>query len=362
MRLLLTADAVGGVWQYATDLARALQGRGVEVLIALLGPAPSASQREAARDLTLIDTGLQLDWLAETPEEVRAAGDALALLAQARQVDLVQLNAPALAAGSAFDVPVVAVSHSCLLTWWESVIGGALPENFRWRVALHDEGLRASSLVVTPSSAFAEATREAYVLRTAPHVIHNGRAPLALPEVAPHDFAFTAGRLWDKGKNLATLDRAAAALAVPLYAAGPETGPDGETISFQHARPVGVVGERELARRLAARPVFVSAALYEPFGLAVLEAASAGCPLVLSDIPTFRELWDGAATFVKPLDDAGFAAAISRTIGDDLARAEWGRKAKERAARYNVNAMAADMLVAYRGVLAAKTGQARAAA
>ena len=39
-------------------------------------------------------------------------------------------------------------------------------------------------------------------------------------------------------------------------------------------------------------------ARYEPFGLAVLEAAQAGMRLVLSDIPSFRELWDGAATFV----------------------------------------------------------------
>ncbi len=50
------------------------------------------------------------------------------------------------------------------------------------------------------------------------------------------------------------------------------------------------------------RPIFVSTSLYEPFGLAVLEAAQAGCPLVLSDIATFRELWDGAAIFFPPGD------------------------------------------------------------
>ena len=52
---------------------------------------------------------------------------------------------------------------------------------------------------------------------------------------------------------------------------------------------------------MARTAVFVSPALYEPFGLAVLEAAQAGCALVLSDIPTFRELWDGVALFVAPV-------------------------------------------------------------
>ncbi len=362
MKLLLTADAVGGVWQYATDLARALQGHGVEVLITLLGPPPSASQREAARDLRLVETGLPLDWLAETPEEVKAAAEALAALASAAHVDLVQLNAPALAAGARFEVPVVAVSHSCLRTWWEAVMEGPLPDDFAWRAALHGEGLQAAALLVTGTAAFAEATRRAYRLPVAPHVVYNGRAPLALPEIAPHDFAFTAGRLWDGGKNLATLDRAAAALPIPLYAAGQTIGPNGDEVRLDHARPLGALGEQELARWLAARPVFVSAALYEPFGLAVLEAAAAGCPLVLSDIPTFRELWDGAATFVDPLDHTGFAAAISGIAGDELAHAEWGRKAAERASAYNVQSLAAGMLAVYRAVLDAKAGQARAAA
>jgi glycosyltransferase involved in cell wall biosynthesis len=273
VRILLTADTVGGVWQYTTDLARGLQAQGVEVLTALLGPPPSASQRAAAHDLTLIETGLPLDWLAERPEEVRAAGQALAVLARARQVDLVQLNAPALAAGAAFDMPVVAVSHSCLLTWWQAVMEGPVPDDFGWRVALHAQGLQAADLVVTPTSAFAVTTQRAYSLPTAPHVVHNGRAPLSLPDVAPHDSAFTAGRLWDKGKNLATIDRAAAALPIPFYAAGPESGPNGDQVVLNHARPLGVLDEDELGRWLAARPVFVSVAFYEPFGLAVLEAA-----------------------------------------------------------------------------------------
>ena len=349
LRVLLTADAVGGVWQYATDLARALVPLGVEPVLALLGPAPSAAQRADAADLRLIETGLPLDWLAQTQAQVIAAGRAIADLARLERADLVQLNAPALGAGGDFTVPVIAVSHSCLPSWWAAVIDGPVPDDFRWRGALHGEGLRRADLVVTPSRAFAQATQRAHRLDRLPTAIHNGRAPLDLPEVAVAgaSFAFTAGRLWDRGKDVATLDRAAASLGMPLLAAGPTRGPNGEQVTLAHARGLGMLDEAGLARCLGQRPVFASAALYEPFGLAVLEAAQAGCPLVLADIPTFRELWDGAALFVPAGDAEGFAAAI--TLAAENASA-LGAKARERAGRYTVDAIAGATLAAYTAI------------
>jgi glycosyltransferase involved in cell wall biosynthesis len=347
VKLLLTTDTVGGVWQYSTNLARALTPLGVEPILVVLGPPPSSEQQRGAAGLTLIETGLPLDWLAADREEVAAAGEAVARRAAQERADLVHLNSPALAAGASFDMPVLAVSHSCLATWWEAVIGGEISDDFCWRAELHGGGLRAADLVVTPTAAFGETTRRAYGLRSAPVTVHNGRAPLPLPESPRESFAFTAGRLWDKGKNLATLDRAAAALPVPLCAAGPLSGPNGDSIDFASIRALGRLSEQEIGRRLAARPVFVSAALYEPFGLAVLEAAAAGCPLVLSDIPTFRELWDGAATFVDPLDHEGFASAILQSLGDP----ERGAAAKERSARFTPDAMARSMLDIYRGLI-----------
>jgi hypothetical protein len=224
VRLLLTADAVGGVWQYATDLARALRPLGVEPVLAVLGPQPTSDQRAAAAGLELIETGLPLDWLAETQEEVRAAAQAVAELACEQRADLVQINAPALAVAD-FAVPVVAVAHSCLATWWEAVIGGDMPDDFRWRTELHAEGLRRADQVVAPSTSFAEATRRAYALSCEPRAVHNGRAPLPLPEVPRQLLAFTAGRLWDKGKDVRTLDQAAGLLPFPLHAAGPLPGP-----------------------------------------------------------------------------------------------------------------------------------------
>ena len=37
-RVLMTADAVGGVWHYALELARGLSGSDIEVVLAVLGP------------------------------------------------------------------------------------------------------------------------------------------------------------------------------------------------------------------------------------------------------------------------------------------------------------------------------------
>ena len=44
----MTADAVGGVWTYALELARGLAGQRIEVMLAVLGPAPDEEQREEA--------------------------------------------------------------------------------------------------------------------------------------------------------------------------------------------------------------------------------------------------------------------------------------------------------------------------
>jgi glycosyltransferase involved in cell wall biosynthesis len=100
--------------------------------------------------------------------------------------------------------------------------------------------------------------------------------------------------------------------------------------------------------------VFVSAATFEPFGLAVLEAAAAGCAPVLSDIPTFRELWDGAAVFVDPADAAGFAEAIAAVADDPVRRRELGELAAQRASRFTPGATARGMAAIYSGLLGSK--------
>ncbi|HYZ32351.1 MAG TPA: glycosyltransferase, partial [Crenalkalicoccus sp.] len=134
-------------------------------------------------------------------------------------------------------------------------------------------------------------------------------------------------------------------------AAGPLEGPNGARVAPRHVRPLGPLDEAGLALWLARGPVFVSVARYEPFGLAVLEAALAGCALVLSDTPGFRELWDGAAIFVAERDDVALATVLHALLQDRERRAACGAAAEARARRYGVEAMTAGMLAVYRQVL-----------
>ncbi len=396
MKILLTTDAVGGVWQYTTELAQALSARGVECVVAVLGPAPSEDQRialvssvlprkreprakqDVARNsgflrsqkhgvpITLIETGLPLDWTCADAAPVLAAGKAIATLAKDHAVNLIHYNMPTLAAAGPPAIPSIAVAHGCVSTWWEAAKGTPLGRDYRWHRALTADGLRAVDRVVAPSAAYAAIVERHYRLETPVLAIHNGRTLTGAydPAAPMADVALTVGRLWDGVKNAALLDKAAARLPIPFLAAGASKGPHGETIRLAHLRELGHLSGEQIAAHLAKRPIFVSAASFEPFGLAVLEAAQAGCALVLADIPTFRELWDGVASFV-PLDgalDGGWCQAIEALVHDTPRRAALGESARSRAARYTPDATADRMLALYRDVIASHPPARKAAA
>jgi len=358
IRLLMTVDAVGGVWQYATELAGALRPLGFETVLAVLGPPPAPAQRTAVKrmhGIKLVETGLPLDWLSEAAS-TRAAAAELAALARREKVDIIHLNSPALAGAQAWPAPVVGVAHGCLTTWWEAARAGQpLDPAFAWHREMMGQGLRTCDRIVAPSAAFAEVLRRVFALPAAPQVVHNGRAlPAWVRAVAGTNRALTAGRLWDEVKNLRTLDAAAARMQFPFEAAGEVTAPHGERVGATHLQLLGQLDGAALASRLEQRPVFVSAATFEPFGLSILEAAGARCPLVLSNIPTFRELWNGAAVFVEPNDADGFARAIEDILRSPERRDALGAAAHAHALQYTPDRMASGMATHYRDLLAAR--------
>jgi glycogen synthase len=125
---------------------------------------------------------------------------------------------------------------------------------------------------------------------------------------------------------------------------------------------LGRLSSDEVALRMAESAVFVSPARYEPFGLAVLEAALSNCALVLGDIPTLRELWDGAALFVQPSDEAGLRAALEGLLADPARAAALGTRARRRAQRYTAVRMADAYLDAYCALISAGVGRFRESA
>ncbi len=341
-RVLMTADAVGGVWLYALDLAAGLQRRGVGVLLAVLGPAPTPRQCAAARAIpgvSLRHAGFRLEWMPDADLDIDRAGAWLSALEAEFRPDLVHLNGYAHAV-LPWRAPVVVVAHSCMPSWWQAVKGGAPPPEWRSyhrRVAC---GLHAADAVVAPTAAHLAALAGLYGSAARPRVIRNGRAaPVVARRRTKLPLVFSAGRLWDEAKNVAALDRAAPDLDWPLAVAGDDCGPDGVRRALRHGHWLGVLDPVTIAEWLARAAIVALPVRYEPFGLLALEAAQAGCALVLGDIATQRELWDGAALFVPPDDPAELAVAVNCLIRDPVWRASLGEEARRRAALYGLDAM-----------------------
>jgi glycosyltransferase involved in cell wall biosynthesis len=74
----------------------------------------------------------------------------------------------------------------------------------------------------------------------------------------------------------------------------------------------------------------------EGFGIALIEAMAAGLPVVASDVPACREVLDDGAAglLVPPGDDTRLAQAICALLSSERQRADWARRALERATRH----------------------------
>jgi glycosyltransferase involved in cell wall biosynthesis len=224
--------------------------------------------------------------------------------------------------------------------------------------------LHASDLVVAPSQAFLDAVRSIYDFPTQARVIRNGvdfSDPISSEPSRRLPIAMAAGRMWDEAKDLHTLAQAAAGLKWNVYVAGDLISPDGRGEAADSMHCLGRLPSDDMRRWLSRACVFVHPARYEPFGLAVLEAARCGCALVLSDIPTLREIWDGAAIFVPAGDPRVLRDALREVLADRTMCQKLASQARNRAAQFSAQHMAAQYVEAYRELLA-KTSKERAVA
>jgi glycosyltransferase involved in cell wall biosynthesis len=339
--VLMTADAVGGVWSYAVALCRSLPE--IRFVVATMGPPPHQAQRDAIRELenvTLVESDYRLEWMADGIVDFTESRDWLIDLVQRHEIDLVHVNGYA-HARLGVGCPVVVVAHSDVLSWWEAVHKSAAPPEWAGYRKQVIAGLAAATRIVAPTAAvLADLERHYAAPASNGVVISNGVDPADFPALDKLPVVLAAGRLWDVAKNLAALDAAAPRLAWPVEIAGELEHPDGGVADYAHVRLLGRLAPAEMARRLGGAGIFAAPARYEPFGLAILEAAAAGCALVLGDISSLRENWNGAALFVDPDDPPSLSAAINMLVANPQKRARLAAAARSRARRFPVDRMA----------------------
>lgn len=353
MRLLMTTDTLGGVWTYSLELARALQPHGVEIALATMGRTLASDQRRAAESLDNVrvyESRYRLEWMELPWDDVAAAGSWLLDVAADCNPDLIHLNSYAHGVLD-WPAPVLMVGHSCVFSWFQEVrqqSPGPEWDEYRAQVTA---GLRSADLVVAPTRTMLHWLDEFYGPLGRMRVILNGREPRALSSLTKHPFILTAGRLWDEAKNVAALAAVAGDLPWTVYVAGEDRHPDGGGVSLDGVRLLGRLDEPSLARWYGRASIYVLPARYEPFGLTPLEAALAGCALVLGDIPTLREIWGDAACFVPPDDHHALAESLTDLAGNPARRRELIARSRSRARQLTPRRMADAYAAAYQELL-----------
>lgn len=240
-----------------------------------------------------------------------------------------------------------------------------------WRRFVFERAMRAANraAVVLTSSEFSrgEIARRTRVAPARVRVVRLGVLPPGpLAATAPRGcpagpFALTVG-INKPHKNLAVLADAWRTFGSTPPLALVAVGPSDSRFPTWEALATGTTGVHALGR--VAQPelewlyqhaaVVLHPSRYEGFGLPVLEAASRGVPVVCADVPALRELGEGGARFVSPVDPEAWATAV-RELAADTAERERMRAAGLRlAAAHEYAACAAQVLAILREVAAAR--------
>jgi glycosyltransferase involved in cell wall biosynthesis len=308
-----------------------------------MGPRVNQVQRREVAQLENVvfaESDYRLEWMANGGADVVASRRWLLGLIERHGVDVVHINGYA-HADLGVDFPVFVVAHSDVLSWWEAVHKRAAPpewDGYHKRVVA---GLAAAARIVAPTSAVLRDIERHYSRLTGnAEVIPNGIDCAVLSALKKMPVVLAAGRIWDAAKNLAALEAVTSRLAWPVEIAGDVEHPESGSSGFANVRVLGRLSPVVLAEHLGRASIFAAPARYEPFGLAILEAAAAGCALVLGDIPSLRENWDGAATFVDPEDRSALQCSISQLIADVDERIRLASAARRRAGRFTLHQMA----------------------
>ena len=355
-KVLMTADTVGGVWTYAVELIRAFETQGIHVLLATMGRRVSPEQREDLRgfqNVELAESTFRLEWMDDPWRDLCAAGDWLLGLERDLEPDIVHLNGYAHGA-LPWRAPTVVVAHSCVLSWWQAVKGEPAPSSWREYHRQVKSGLHAAGLVIAPTHAMRNCLVDHYGYLPATRVIPNGRRTDLFQPKEKEPFVLSAGRLWDEAKNVKAVCASATGLPWPVCLAGESDFPNATPSNHFPAaniRSLGRLTSAEMVDHMARASIFAHPAKYEPFGLSVLEAALSGCALILGDIPSLSENWNGAASFVNPGEPKQLRRALSDLVANPAKRRVLAHAAMDRGRQFDIANTALNYIDAYESLL-----------
>ncbi len=133
------------------------------------------------------------------------------------------------------------------------------------------------------------------------------------------------GMQWLPGRTLHLLSRIGATRKKALQA----LIPNGARVVFHNG-----VTDEQYERLLAHNALLATASLDEGFGIPIAEAMSMGVPVVISDIPVFREVGGKAAVYFDPHSARDFAKKVTR-LDDGQLRATYAKRAQAQSAQFH---------------------------
>jgi glycosyltransferase involved in cell wall biosynthesis len=362
MRVLLTTDTIGGVWTFTEELTTELLQRGHAVALVSFGREPSREQqawcaarnRAHRRSFHFTNSNAPLESMEKNEFVMTQAASVLLHVAKQFQPDLLHSNQFCFGALS-LDVPKLVTAHSDVLSWASTCRPPGL-EQSRWLRqyrSLVTQGLQSCDAVASPTRWMAMELARHYNDLPSSYVIRHGRS-LDPPESRLRAVqAVTVGRVGDEAKNIEMLRAVTAPM--PIYVAGErQCGDSVPPRQIGHSILLGALPQSSLLALLARSSIYIATSIYEPFGMAPLEAALCGCAVVANDIPSLREVWgDDALYFDGPQSLSTLLHQLNR---DEQRLAEARQRSFARANELSAQRMADGYEALYRALLASRPG------
>jgi glycosyltransferase involved in cell wall biosynthesis len=342
MKILMTTDTIGGVWTFTVDLVKALKPFHLEILLASLGYPPSTSQKEQLNKIPYVELrsrSCKLEWMDNPWEDIEKGKSWIIELANDFKPDIVHLNSytfnPDL-----FNAPSLVTGHSCVSSWWQSVKEESLPGSWRPYFETVKNTLQSAAIVTAPSKYMLDFLLKLYGPLKKAKVIYNaGHPDFFWSDQEKRNIIFSMGRIWDEAKNMKLLIEAARSINSPVIIAGDKNKKNQDNLP-NNILFTGQLSKKSIASWLAKAAVFVMPSLYEPFGLAALEAAYSNCALLLSDIPSLREIWEDSALFFNPRNAGDLSNKLLQLTSNDYLRKQFSSKALSRSKQFRPDRMA----------------------